>query len=304
MADDVRIATGLRNHRKTKRLKRQLGTEGCWALVCLFLWAGEERWTGDLSGLSDADIEDEAGWEGEPGEFVAALIAVRFMVGEAGTRSIHDWAEHNPYAASKGQRIEKGKRAASARWNPEASQEHARSMPGACSEDATTPIEQCPPAPAPTPAPSITPEGSSTPDAPAARVGVFEGHTDPQPAVIHPATKAAIELRKRGLQVTGQNPDLIAAVSEGVTVEHLLDALECNPGKPPKYVISHARREHASSPSEITGNARAGPNGQQVGKTMQGIQILQEMKRGLGTARDSDGFPEAALPRIGSSASG
>lgn len=145
MTDDVRISVGLRRHRKTKRLKKLLGADGCWALVCLFLWAGEDRWTGDLSGLTDDDIETEADWDGEPGAFVTALVDVGFLIGEAGSRAIKDWQEHNPYAATKGQRIEKGKRAAAARWSKD-----APSMPGACPEHAGTKPKQCPPAPAPT----------------------------------------------------------------------------------------------------------------------------------------------------------
>lgn len=146
MTDDVRLAVSLRRHRKTKRLKRILGGDGCWALVCLFLWVGEERWTGDLIGLTDDDLEEEADWDGDRGSFIAALIEVGFMDGEPMARSIHDWAEHNPYASGKGQRIEKAKQAANARWN-----KHASSMPVASYENAT---EQCPPTPTPTPTPS------------------------------------------------------------------------------------------------------------------------------------------------------
>lgn len=153
MSDDVRIAVGLRRHRKTKRLKRLLGGEGCWALICLFLWAAEERWTGDLSGLSDFDLEEEADWSGDAGALVDALLQVGFLAGEKGERRIHDWQEHNPYAASKGQRIEKAKRAAAARWG-EASPSDATSMQQACGEHATAGIEQCPPTPT-TPSPSL-----------------------------------------------------------------------------------------------------------------------------------------------------
>ena len=127
MTDDVRISVGLRRHRKTKRLKKLLGADGCWALVCLFLWAGEERWTGDLSGLTDDDIETEADWDGEPGAFVSALTDVGFLVGEARARSIHDWQEHNPYASSKGKRINKGKAGAEAKWGDSQSPNKTRS---------------------------------------------------------------------------------------------------------------------------------------------------------------------------------
>lgn len=175
MADDVRISVGLRNHRKTKRLRRQLGAGACWSLVCLFLYAGDERWTGDLSGMTDADIEEEAAWDGEPGAFVSALLEHRFLIGEPGARAIHDWQEHNPYAASKGQRIEKGKQAAAARWekkNPAKSKGvDATSMPSACREHATTIAEQCPPAPAPAPTQPLEAKAKTKADAPSAKRG-------------------------------------------------------------------------------------------------------------------------------------
>src|SRR3546814_9813156 len=61
------------------------------------------RWSGDLSGMTDEDIEDEAKWEGDPGALVKALVAVKYLDGATeGARALHDWVEHNPYAASKG----------------------------------------------------------------------------------------------------------------------------------------------------------------------------------------------------------
>lgn len=48
--------------------------------------------------------------------------------------------------------------------------------------------------------------------------------------------------------------------------------------------------------------ARAGPGANSPpGKTMQGLQLLEGMKRGLASERDTDGVPEAALPRLGTS---
>jgi hypothetical protein len=140
-------------------------------LVCLFLWVGEERWTGDLSGLSDDDLEEEADWDGERGALVAALIEVGFIDGSPMARSIHDWAEHNPYASGKGQRIEKAKEAANARWS-----KHATSMPLASSSIAH---EQCPPTPTPTPTPTAPKEKTTrTPSAHTMLSGVPSGLVD------------------------------------------------------------------------------------------------------------------------------
>ena len=62
MADDARISTAFPRHPKTVKLQRRLGATGCGSLVCLFLWVADNRPDGDLSGMSDEDIEIAAGW--------------------------------------------------------------------------------------------------------------------------------------------------------------------------------------------------------------------------------------------------
>lgn len=116
MAEDARISTALPNHPKTKKLRRRLGDGGCWSLVCLFLWAAGNRWDGSLEDLTDEDIELAADWQGAAGAMVAALVDVGFLDGEPGRYVIHDWQDHNPWAASRGQRVEAARAAAAARW--------------------------------------------------------------------------------------------------------------------------------------------------------------------------------------------
>lgn len=116
MAEDARISTALPSHPKTRKLHKRLGGDGCWALICLFLWVAGNRPDGDLRGLSEEDIELAGDWRGEGGTFVAALREVGFLDGEPGSFMVHDWAEHNPWAASRGMRVECAKRAAAVRW--------------------------------------------------------------------------------------------------------------------------------------------------------------------------------------------
>lgn len=104
---DARIATTLPTHPKTKKLLRRLGFEGGWCLVRLILWAASSRTNGNLEGLSDEDIELAVDWAGEVGDFVAALSDVRFLDGTEGSRVIHDWSEHNPWAAGASERSER-----------------------------------------------------------------------------------------------------------------------------------------------------------------------------------------------------
>jgi hypothetical protein len=117
VSSDARIATGLPAHPKLKKLRKRLGKDACWSLVCLFLWAADDRWDGDLSGLSDEDIELAAEWEGEPAVFVKTLAEVGFLEGSEGTFIIHDWKEHNPWAAARGSRRNNARKAAVVRWH-------------------------------------------------------------------------------------------------------------------------------------------------------------------------------------------
>lgn len=117
--DDIRLSLGFLTHRKTKRLRRTLGDAGVLYLLKLWTWAAAERWTGDLAGMTDEDIELEVDWEGVPGAFVAALAepGIRFLDGPPGARELHEWPEHQPYACHRGARIVKARKAARSRWD-------------------------------------------------------------------------------------------------------------------------------------------------------------------------------------------
>ncbi|MFP3758069.1 hypothetical protein SB751_29785, partial [Cupriavidus sp. SIMBA_020] len=81
-------------HPKTKKLVRRLGGDGAWRLVCLFLWCAANRHDGNLTGLSDEDIELAVDWAGGEGELVATLRDVGFLDGDEYCRTLHDWEEH------------------------------------------------------------------------------------------------------------------------------------------------------------------------------------------------------------------
>lgn len=284
MTDDVRISTGLRRHRKTKRLKRILGSDGCWALVCLFLWAGEERWTGDLSGLSDADIEEEADWDGKPGALVAALLEVGYLDGAERQRNIHAWSEHNPYAASKGARIERGKKGAKARWNKDSDcSEHAPSMRQAQTSNAHG---QCPPAPAPAPTPA---ENLSVANATGAGAPAVKADPIWDTGLAFLIRKGIPIKPARGL--LGQLRKAAGDIQCGAI---LADAEAQDISDPAPWLMKAA----------ANAKARGSPNGAPVGKTMQAIQALQEMKNGLALNRDHDGVSETALLEFGKDSGG
>ncbi|QWF19279.1 YdaU family protein [Lysobacter capsici] len=118
-----------------------------------------------------------------------------------------------------------------------------------------------------TPDPSNTPGGNNhTPsaapavwvDPPAERLGQFESHAAPLKPTPNPVAAFAIALSKAGVPCTAMNPDLIAYVAEGGTVEDLV-ALARSPGfvgKPATYVIRAARRMLAEAAQPITGATR------------------------------------------------
>lgn len=167
MSVDARISTALPSHPKTKKLARRLGPAGPLACIYLFLWAAANRPDGDLSGMSDEDIELAVDWSGDEGAFVAAMIDVGFIDEDEGARKIHDWAEHNPWAAGSTARSEKARWAALCKkyGRQEAGRmmpEYAERMNYACDEDATstpesatsTPLARSSSAPSPSPSPS------------------------------------------------------------------------------------------------------------------------------------------------------
>lgn len=175
MNHDVRIAVGLPAHPKTKKLRRRLGAEGVLALVWLLLWAGQNRPDGDLAGMSDEDIELAVDWSGDEGTLVQALQEARFLDGEPGARRIHDWTDHNPWAAGAEARSEKSRwaalckqrgRAEAARLMPDyakrvgmASPTDAPGKPPAVPESASgTQLADSGTAPSPSPSPSPSPE--------------------------------------------------------------------------------------------------------------------------------------------------
>lgn len=167
---DARIQTSLPTHPKTKKLIRRLGAGGAWHLIRLFLWAAENRSDGDLSGLTDEDLELAVDYDGEEGLFVQTLASVGFLDGEERARIIHDWAEHNPWAAGAESRSEKSRWAALCKRHgrdhaaivmPEYaarlqkhSSEHANQLPESASG---TPLAESGSAPSPLPLPSPLP---------------------------------------------------------------------------------------------------------------------------------------------------
>lgn len=102
---DIRIRVGFPRHWKIKRVKKRFGKEACWAIVELLCYVAEYRPDGSLVGMSDQAIAEAADWDGDADEFVAFLRDEALLLDEVdGGYLVHDWEEHNPYAAGAPER--------------------------------------------------------------------------------------------------------------------------------------------------------------------------------------------------------
>lgn len=253
---DIRVAMDLPNHPKTKRLLRLLGPSGPWHLIKLWCWAGSSATSGLLAGKSDDDIELAVDWPGEPGEFIAALVKVRFLDGHEFARELHDWRDHNAWIASHRDRSEKSQFAAICKHHSRAYAEaampeyaaklRARSpnledFEGDRNPASGMPVAESGNAPSPVPVPVPVPVTSS----PTLEVTVTHSAR-----ITAQAERACALMRKAGLiGVSTQHPDLLEAIAMGVQPEAIRDcaaeAIRKRKSNPLGWAISAARGRHA-----------------------------------------------------------
>jgi len=154
MNKDIRLLTTFPRHPKTIKFKRVIGS---WEpIVTLWLWAAENRPSGDLSGMEAEDIAIAAGFDGDAQALLQAFFSIKLVDGSIdGKMLLHGWNEHNAYAAAAERRSEKARLASKTRWekrlniqkepcssNAQASESNAKSNP---------------PSPNPSPNPSPSP---------------------------------------------------------------------------------------------------------------------------------------------------
>jgi hypothetical protein len=174
---DARLNIGLPAHPKTKKLIKRIGTDGAWRMVCLFLWAASNKPNGNLSGMTAEDIELAVDWPGDDGVFVSAMLDVGFLDDDDGCYHIHDWREHNPWAAGADTRSEKARWLAACKHHgrikaAELMPEYAASLKNSASSilvaDTKHPSSMqddensCAPSPSPSPSPSPLPNTKSS----------------------------------------------------------------------------------------------------------------------------------------------
>lgn len=106
MSLDIRIKCGWADHPKTERLARRCGPDAPRCLVRLWCWAREHRPAGVLSGMDEEAVEIAAGWRGEPGALGAALVEIGWVDEVETCLTLHEWAEHETWAAASAERSE------------------------------------------------------------------------------------------------------------------------------------------------------------------------------------------------------
>jgi len=117
VAEDLRLYADFFEHPKTQLLKQRLGCEGILALQRLWCAAVNNWRDGNLAGKSDEFLEMAAGWTGAAGALTTGLREAGFLDGQEFNSRLHNWAERQPWAAARGERIRNSREAAHSKWS-------------------------------------------------------------------------------------------------------------------------------------------------------------------------------------------
>lgn len=109
MSDDIRVSVGFLSHHKTKMLIRRHGYEGVVRLLALWAFCRQNKPTGRLEGMTAEEIEVVVDWSGEEGAFVVTLLDLKWLDQDEECFVVHDWHDHNPYAASSEERSDRAR---------------------------------------------------------------------------------------------------------------------------------------------------------------------------------------------------
>ena len=252
---DARIAVALPQHPKMKRLIYRLGVEAAWRLVCLWLWARQNRSDGNLEGLSDEDLELAVDWPASNGKLIEALATIGFLEGPEKKRRLHDWEDHQPWSAGENDRSKSSKWSALVRHHgfeaakammpdyyeshAEQCERYAKRTPkhaNACDASANASKNDAPsPSPSPSPSPIPTPTLSLSADADEPKLTLQTLTDPPQPPPAGSDTKKKKGARQRNAEldalavVGGGSVESVTAPMWGETAKALKDIREVCP---------------------------------------------------------------------------
>ena len=115
MNSDIRVKITFLNNIKVEKLIAKWGRGAGHALVVLWLYAATNNPDGVFN-LSKEDMAMIVKWDND---FIDSLVDLNFLEEIEGGYMIHEWEEHNTYAANSETRVEKAKKAANTRWHKE-----------------------------------------------------------------------------------------------------------------------------------------------------------------------------------------
>lgn len=119
MNRDIRINCDFFDNPKAVRLQSKLGPAGVVALVRLWIFAGKYRCNGVFTGMTKADLLTAAGWKKRHDDLIDTLVEVGLIDDLGENYAVHDWHDHNGYAAHALDRSKQSRAAAEKRWNAE-----------------------------------------------------------------------------------------------------------------------------------------------------------------------------------------
>ncbi len=117
MNSDIRLKIGFLKHIKTMKLGKRLGSEAVLCLIELWCYAAVNKSDGVLIGMTVEDIALAAGWQGDPAEFVSALVDIGWLdFYDDEIYELHDWSDHQQWASKAKERSKHAQKMSNIRW--------------------------------------------------------------------------------------------------------------------------------------------------------------------------------------------
>jgi len=226
---DIRISVEFWDHPKTIKLERRGGLEAVRSLQILWAWAAQNKPCGNLEGLDEEDIEISGKWRGKAGVFCKALVDLRWLDSAENGFILHDWREHNPWAADATNRADKARLSRLAKINRPLYNELASSGTTALTRDEyerLTTVQRpltnrISPAPSPSPAPKTHKEKPTSKE----KQGKDSPSIGKDVDVVFSYWKE--KLKHPQAQLGGKRKVIIAArIKEGYTIDALKEAID------------------------------------------------------------------------------
>lgn len=109
---DIRLSTDFPMHPKVIKLRRKLGAQGVFSLISLWCFAAKHKPSGVLDNMDEEEIAIAAIWPDDASTFVGTLVELRWLdvdTSHPKTYLLHNWIDHNGYAASAPDRSDKAR---------------------------------------------------------------------------------------------------------------------------------------------------------------------------------------------------